>query len=481
MEFLEKRARIFRPLELASLVIFLLITAYCIYNTLDHVQNDLMLISMAVNFIATADALIVVSAVCIDKRSTLHNDFQILLFTLAALVLLIDSLTGYFEGRSEASTLNCVSYHVLNLLFMFLAWLYVRYLCETVGFPENVDKGLHKVSNVIFLIGFILLAVNIPTALFFDVDAEGFIFSGPYAIVISLIPVLMPAIALVSVLKYDHNRRYIVVASIMLVVTALLFVLEVILADLSPIYLTPVIVLLISFSNNYIYRSEIISDKETQLLKKNMELEDLKFHSMVSQVQPHFLYNALTSIMNIQGNPPQTKDAIADFATYLRVNLSTINTPHPIPFSKELDHIETYLNLEKLRFKDKLEIVWHINDKRFAIPALTAQTMVENAVKHGVTKKEGGGRIIIVSEAVEDGHMVKIIDNGVGFDINATQPNDGKTHIGIRSARERLKTMSNGTLTVKSTPGMGTTVMIFIPDVSLSSEDAPDDDEELGF
>ncbi len=481
MEFLEKRARILRPLALVSLVLFLIVTAFCTQQILTDVQNDMMLISMAINFIATADALIVVSAVSLDRRGTLHNDFQILLFVLAALVLMFDTFTGYFEGRSETATLNCVSYHMMNLLFMFVAWLYVRYLCPTVDFPENVQKTIFRVTNVIFLVGFILLAVNIPTALFFDVNSEGYIFSGPYAIVMTLLPVSMPALALVCVLKYNDNKRYRFVASIMLVVAVLLLILEIVLPDLSPIYLTPIFVLLISFSNNYIYRSEIISDKETQLLKKNMELEDLKFHSMVSQVQPHFLYNALTSIMNIQGNPPQTKEAIADFATYLRVNLSTINTPHPIPFSKELDHIETYLSIEKLRFKDKLQVDWHINDKRFAVPALTVQTMVENAVKHGVTKKENGGKVIIVSEAVEDGHMVKIIDNGVGFDTESPAPNDGKMHVGIHSARERLKNMSNGTLTVKSTPGMGTTVMIFIPDVSMPPEDVPEDDEGLEF
>ncbi len=480
MEFLEKRAYILRPLALVTLVLFLVVTAFCIKHTLADVQNDMMLISMAINFIATADALIVVSAVSLDRRGTLHNDLQILLFILATLVLLFDTFTGYFEGHSETASLNCVSYHIMNLLFIFVAWLYVRYLCLTVGFSENVERMIYRVTNVIFLIGFIFLAVNIPTALFFDVDSSGSIFAGPYAVVLAALPILMSTLALACVLIYDNNKRYLIVASIMMAVTVFLFVLEWVLADLSPIYLTPVLVLLISFSNNYIYRSEIISDTETQLLKKNMELEDLKFHSMVSQVQPHFLYNALTSIMNIRGNPPQTKEAIADFATYLRNNLSTINTPHPIPFSKELDHIETYLNIEKLRFKDKLQVDWHINDKRFAIPALTVQTMVENAVKHGVTKKENGGKIIIVSEAVEDGHMVKIIDNGIGFDVN-TVPNDGKMHVGIRSARERLKNMSNGTLTVKSTPGMGTTVMIFIPEVSTFFEDVLEDDEDLEF
>ena len=463
MEFLNRHSRIFRPIELVTVAVCLLTTAFCIFDKLDDVQNTQMMLSMAFNFIATSDALIVVAALSLDKRRALHNDLQMFIFCIASILLLIDTLTGYLEGNADLARWNYALYAALNLLFLIVAALYIKYLFSSLILPHNKVKPYYKATNILFAIGFVLWVLNFFNGMLFDVDSGGHVIRGAYDYVFLFFPIMIGSLTILGVFVYSSDKRERIVAAIMIFVIWLFYFVEILAKDLSPIYLTPILVLMINFSNNYVYRSEIISHKEAQILKKNAELEDLKFHSMVSQVQPHFLYNALTSIMNIQGNPPETKDAITDFAAYLRGNLSTINTPNPIPFSKELDHIETYLNLEKLRFKDKLEIDWHIHDTRFAIPALTAQTMVENAVKHGVTKKENGGKIIIVSEPVEGGHMVKIIDNGVGFDVKAV-PNDGQVHVGIVSARKRLKAMSNGTLTIKSTPGVGTTVQIFIPE-----------------
>ena len=463
MEFLNQHSRIFRPIELVTVAVCLLATAFCIVDTMDDVQNTQMMLSMAFNFIATSDALIVLAALSLDKRRMLHNDFQMFIFCIASILLMVDTLTGYLEGNADFAVWNYALYAILNILFLIVAALYIKYLFSSLILPKIKVKPYYMATNILFVIGFVLWALNFYNHLLFDVDSGGHVIRGAYDYVFLFFPILIGSLTILGVFVYSTDPRERIVAAIMIFVIWLFYAVEMIAKDLSPIYLTPILVLMINFSNNYIYRSEIISHKEAQILKKNAELEDLKFHSMVSQVQPHFLYNALTSIMNIQGNPPETKDAITDFAAYLRLNLSTINTPNPIPFSKELDHIETYLNLEKLRFKDKLEVDWHIHDTRFAIPALTAQTMVENAVKHGITKKEDGGKITIVSEVVEDGHVVKIIDNGVGFDVR-TVPNDGQVHVGIVSARKRLKAMSNGTLTIKSTPGVGTTVQIFIPE-----------------
>ena len=463
MEFLNQHSRIFRPIELVTVAVCLLATAFCIVDTMDDVQNTQMMLSMAFNFIATSDALIVIAALSLDKRRMLHNDFQMFIFCIASILLMVDTLTGYLEGNADFAVWNYALYAILNILFLIVAALYIKYLFSSLILPKIKVKPYYMATNILFVIGFVLWALNFYNHLLFDVDSGGHVIRGAYDYVFLFFPILIGSLTILGVFVYSTDPRERIVAAIMIFVIWLFYAVEMIAKDLSPIYLTPILVLMINFSNNYIYRSEIISHKEAQILKKNAELEDLKFHSMVSQVQPHFLYNALTSIMNIQGNPPETKDAITDFAAYLRLNLSTINTPNPIPFSKELDHIETYLNLEKLRFKDKLEVDWHIHDTRFAIPALTAQTMVENAVKHGITKKEDGGKITIVSEVVEDGHVVKIIDNGVGFDVR-TVPNDGQVHVGIVSARKRLKAMSNGTLTIKSTPGVGTTVQIFIPE-----------------
>ena len=90
------------------------------------------------------------------------------------------------------------------------------------------------------------------------------------------------------------------------------------------------------------------------------------------------------------------------------------------------------------------------------------QPLVENAVKHGVTKKRGGGSVTISTRETEEAHLVMVIDTGVGFDPER-YPEDGKVHIGIRNVRERLQNMVNGTLSITSSPGNGTTAVVTIP------------------
>ena len=465
MKFLNTHARVLRPLEWATVLICLIGIAFCVNAFLrNQHHNDMMLVSMAIDFFAVVDVLIAVTALTIDKRSTIHNDLQMLIFTLAAIVMMLDSLTAYYDGQADRMAIHYGAYFVLNLLFLSIAPMFVDYMFMNSALQEDKRRPLSVISNIFFVIGLAMLVTNHETGLIFSIDDAGHVIHGTYSFLFFLCPHLLGTIGLLAVYKYIDDRRERTVAVIMLAVMWIIFVLQELAKDISPIYLVPSFVLLISFSNNYIFRSQIIARREAQIVKKDLELEDLRFQSMVSQVQPHFLYNALTSIMNIKDTPDDTKDAIADFARYLRTNLDSINTPHPIPFSKELDHIETYLSLEKLRFKDKLQVDWHINDKRFAVPALAVQTLVENAVRHGISKRPDGGRITIVSEEVEDGHMVKVIDNGLGFDIENPIANDGKSHAGIYSSGERLKVMCNGTLKVKSVPGRGTTVMIFIPE-----------------
>ena len=87
---------------------------------------------------------------------------------------------------------------------------------------------------------------------------------------------------------------------------------------------------------------------------------------MLSQIQPHFLYNSLTSVMDLcDKNPKQAKAAIADFADYLRGNLSTLKEQKLISFKEELEHIKKYLKLEKLRFKENLKIEYNITISEF--------------------------------------------------------------------------------------------------------------------
>ncbi|MEG0340133.1 MAG: histidine kinase [Oscillospiraceae bacterium] len=190
---------------------------------------------------------------------------------------------------------------------------------------------------------------------------------------------------------------------------------------------------------------------------------------LLSQIQPHFLYNTLTAICGLcDENPQEAKKVTAEFADYLRHNLESLTQSIPVPFEDELRHIKVYLDIEKKRFEERLNIVYDIANIDFRVPALTIQPIVENAVKHGVVKRKNGGTVTISTRKQECYYEIIITDDGVGFDINEPQP-DPNTHIGIQNVRDRLWSMCKGTLDIKSEEGKGTEASIKIPkgDTSL--------------
>ena len=210
---------------------------------------------------------------------------------------------------------------------------------------------------------------------------------------------------------------------------------------------------------------QVILDHQASIKNKKLksELEQSRIAVMLSQIQPHFLYNSLTSVMDLcDSNPKQAKVAIADFADYLRGNFSSLKTENLISFGTELEHIKKYLRLEKLRFQDELEVVYDIQAKDFMLPVLSVQPLIENAVKHGVGQKIGGGTVTIHTRETADDYVVCITDDGVGFE-EREYANDGGTHVGIENTKKRLEMMINARLEIESKKGEGTTASILIP------------------
>ena len=210
---------------------------------------------------------------------------------------------------------------------------------------------------------------------------------------------------------------------------------------------------------------QVFMDHQASIKNKKIkeELENSRITVMLSQIQPHFLYNSLTSVMDLcDTNPKEAKAAIADFADYLRGNLASLKTENLISFSTELEHIQKYLRLEKLRFMDELEIVYDIQSKNFMLPALSVQPLVENAVKHGVGQKVGGGRVTIHTAETEKEYIIRVTDDGVGF-TEGEYTDDGSTHVGLENIKKRLDMMINAQLQIESKKGEGTTACILIP------------------
>ena len=142
--------------------------------------------------------------------------------------------------------------------------------------------------------------------------------------------------------------------------------------------------------------------------------------------------------------------------------MNLLESSEPIPFENELNHTISFLNLEKAMYGDALNVIYDIQTKNFKLPALTVQPIAENAIKHGIGKKEGGGTVTISTEETESVFMIIISDDGVGFSPEKTA-DDGQQHIGIKNVRLRLTAQCGGSLEIEGKPGAGTTATITIP------------------
>lgn len=183
---------------------------------------------------------------------------------------------------------------------------------------------------------------------------------------------------------------------------------------------------------------------------------------MMSQIQPHFLYNTIATFKALcRKNPEKAAEVAELFGSYLRKNLDFLDTTDLIPLDKELEYTKLYTDIEMVRFEN-IRVTYRIEDRNFSLPPLSIQPIVENAIRHGVRIREEG-HVDISTWSEKDCHVIMIQDNGIGFDTDAIEKMDGR-HIGIRNVKERIGSMCSGSLTMKSIPEEGTTVIIRIPE-----------------
>lgn len=205
----------------------------------------------------------------------------------------------------------------------------------------------------------------------------------------------------------------------------------------------------------------VVFYREYRLKEQDRMLAEKKIALLLSQIQPHFLYNILGSIEWLcETDPKKAQEATEQLSRFLRGNMDSLQSVTTIPAARELEHIRCYLSLEGIRFGEKLHTVYDIETEDFFVPALGLQPLVENAVRHGVTKREEGGTVAIRTRQTQWAYLVIIEDDGVGFDPSA--PQEG-SHLGIENVRSRLEAQCGGSLTVNSQPGVGTRVEVCIP------------------
>lgn len=209
----------------------------------------------------------------------------------------------------------------------------------------------------------------------------------------------------------------------------------------------------------------ILSYINARILEEKIELERVYNHlentSLAKQLEAHFIFNTLNMLSaNCKTNPNEADRGIKRFAAYLRSYLHLIKQKDCITADEELDLVEDYLIMQQMRMDERLNYTIDAKFVDFKLPPFSVHTLVENAIVHGVAQKEEGGIIHISTKKIYNSVEVRIEDTGVGFD--TSQPMSEK-NIGVENTKRRLEIMSNATLRVESTVGVGTTVVISIP------------------
>lgn len=217
-------------------------------------------------------------------------------------------------------------------------------------------------------------------------------------------------------------------------------------------------------------------DKEQVLLKLQMREKELEkallesqMKNSISQLQPHFLYNALSSIREIVlDDPDNAADLLLDFTIFLRSCLKANSAEGLIPFEQEMNNIKAYVNIEKMRFgENKLTVLYDIQEQDFSIISLGVQPLVENAIRHGISKKRGKTGTVKIQTYRKNGHIHIIVeDNGTGFDVEAVRAailSGERDSTGVSNLRMRYENQLRAKFTITSEVGVGTKVHIEIP------------------
>ena len=204
-----------------------------------------------------------------------------------------------------------------------------------------------------------------------------------------------------------------------------------------------------------------IQEQEMRKLAAEAELRALR-----AQINPHFLFNALTTIgYLIQTAPERALGTLLRLSGLLRGVLRA--GEEFVTIGEELDLIEAYLDIERARFEDRLrvriDVPWEL--RRIRIPALMIQPLVENAIKHGISECLAGGEVRISARLLENECLVSVIDTGLGVTESTLERRKRRGGLGLSNIEQRLRRYSNAEtpLVIRSTPGVGTTVEIRIP------------------
>lgn len=341
------------------------------------------------------------------------------------------------------------SFYIMNNIELLLLFRYMKNYTEL---PNKIGKTLNIINLSSFTIFCILDIINIFTGIFFTAENGVYLRSNTMIISQGYQFIMFTAIFVTAVASKKLSPREKIAFALYCVLPFIAIILQNVFKGYAIAYASIIVAIEVLFVF-------IGVEKNFQISMQKEKIRDAQINIMLSQIQPHFVYNSLSAISTlITIDPEKAQEALDNFTEYLRRNLSSLTDVKLIPFEDELKHIETYISLEKLRFDDRINVIYDLKTTDFNVPVLSIQPIVENAIKHGILKKVEGGTLKISTYEADDSYVIVIEDNGVGF--NNDDVKKEENHYGIDNIEYRIKNMCNGSLDIESVINKGTIVTI---------------------
>ncbi len=422
---------------------------------------DLSMLNVSIGITGLVLCCLGILQVLAGTKTDKHTERFFLLCYTALLLFAGSNLAGQLmRGRSGLAfrVLLYASNFVEFLSPALLVYIVSVYLLTRVD-PERQRLIIRTLFTALTLAHLLLLIISQFNDLYYIIDAENRYHRSTAYALSYLLPVVMLGTDVWLLIRGRRrlSKREFIAFSLYLAVPTAAMVLQLFLYGVYFIVLATVLAALVM----YVF---IISDQTERYTRQVEENADLQVEIMLSQIQPHFLFNTLAAIGRLCRNDPEAKEAVNKFARYLRGNMDSLSHQAPIPFATELAHTKAYLELEQLRFGEELRIEYDLETTEFLLPTLTLQPLVENAVRHGVRARESGaGTVTIATRELSGFYEIIVTDDGPGFDPAAKRPEDGRSHVGLENVRERLRRVSAGELRIESEPGKGTRAILLLP------------------
>lgn len=223
------------------------------------------------------------------------------------------------------------------------------------------------------------------------------------------------------------------------------------------IFTIELMLIVICFTVLWVWKMTKAARNAIRVSELERELSAVKSQALSAQIEPHFIFNSLTAIQARYRDGLNDGDkAIEQFSKYLRL-VTDSKDEGLIPFDDEIRNVLNYFELENLRANGELNLYLDLNYTDFSVPVLSLQPLVENAIRHGGLLEKPDGYVQITSDKIDSAIVIKIIDNGKGFDVNTARKG-----VGTENTRKRFELL-NADMQITSSSHCGTTVTITIP------------------